>query len=174
MKSVNALTPLAGLLLLMAGSCAPGTAATPASAAAPAGGDTASARTFALTITSGNGVHHFDIELARTAAEQARGLMFRTNIPADGGMLFAPHPPQGGAPTQASFWMKNTPSPLDIIFIRVDGSIARIAENTTPFSETPVSSGEPVSAILELRGGRAAELGIAPDDRVDWPGRPRG
>ena len=165
-KIALVLAPLAAFSLLMTGACAPGNAS--------ASAESAPARTLALSITSSNGVHRFAIEVARTEAEQARGLMFRTDIPADGGMLFAPHPPQGGAPTEASFWMKNTPSPLDIIFIRADGSIARIAENTTPFSETPVPSGEPVSAILELRGGRSAELGIAPDDKVDWPGRPRG
>lgn len=69
--------------------------------------------------------------------------------------------------------MKDTPSPLDIIFIRADGTIARIAENTTPFSEVPVTSGEPVAAVLELRGGRTAELGIAEGDRVSWQGRSR-
>lgn len=96
--------------------------------------------------------------------------MFRTNIPKDGGMIFTPYPPQGGAPREASFWMKNTPSPLDILFIRADGTIARIAENAIPFSETALPSGEPVAAILEINGGRSAELGIAPDDKVTWPG----
>jgi hypothetical protein len=86
-------------------------------------------------------------------------------------MLFWPYPPGGGAPRAASFWMKNTPTPLDIVFIRADGTIARIAENTIPFSETQVPSGEPVAAVLELVGGRAAELGIAEGDRVTWPGR---
>jgi uncharacterized protein len=94
--------------------------------------------------------------------------MFRTDIARDGGMLFAPYPPEGGAPREASFWMKNTPTPLDIVFIRPDGTIATIAENTVPFSEAPVRSGEPVSAVLEILGGRAAELGIAPGDRVTW------
>jgi uncharacterized membrane protein (UPF0127 family) len=117
-------------------------------------------------------LHDFQVETAKTDAEQQRGLMYRTDIPRDGGMLFAPYPPSG-PPREASFWMKNTPSPLDIIFIRADGSIAHIAENTTPFSETPVPSGEPVAAVLELKGGRAAELGIAEDDIVSWPGSPR-
>lgn len=67
--------------------------------------------------------------------------------------------------------MKNTPSPLDIIFIRADGTIARIAENTAPQSETQIPSGEPVSAVLELRGGRALDLGIAEGDHVAWAGR---
>lgn len=122
-----------------------------------------------VNIQSANGVHRFSVETAKTEDDQQRGLMFRTDIPKDGGMLFAPYPPEG-PPRVASFWMKNTPSPLDIIFIRADGTIAHIAENTTPFSETPVESGEPVAAVLELRGGRTAELGISEDDKVSWPG----
>ena len=109
------------------------------------------------------------VERARTAAEQERGLMFRTDLGPDDGMLFYPYPPDGGPPREASFWMKNTPTPLDIIFIRRDGTIARIAENTVPFSEAPVPSGEPVAAVLELKGGRAAELGLSEGDRIDLP-----
>jgi len=124
-----------------------------------------------VTIQTGAGPKAFTVEVARTAAEQERGLMFRTNIPADGGMIFTPYPADGTGPREASFWMKNTPSPLDIIFIRPDGTIARIAENVVPYSETPVKSGEPVSAVLEINGGKAAELGIAPGDKVRWMGQ---
>ena len=95
--------------------------------------------------------------------DQARGLMFRTSMGADEGMIFPMSPPR-----VASFWMKNTPTPLDILFIRADGSIATIAENTVPFSQAPVSSREPIAAVLELVGGRTAELGIAEGDRVTW------
>jgi uncharacterized protein len=122
-----------------------------------------------VTITSSNGQHRFDVEVARTDTEQERGLMYRTNIPADSGMLFAPYPAEGGGPKEASFWMQHTPSPLDIIFIRADGTIARIAENTVPFSEDRIMSGEPVSAVLEINGGRAVDLGIAVGDKVSWP-----
>ena len=128
----------------------------------------APAATVTVTIASANGPHAFSVEVARTAAEQERGLMYRTGIPEDGGMLFAPYPPEGGPPREANFWMKNTPSPLDIIFIRADQSIARIAENAVPFDETPIPSGEPVAAVLELKGGRAATLGIAEGDTVSW------
>lgn len=121
-----------------------------------------------VTIESGGSRHTFKVDVARTKQEQARGLMFRTNIPADGGMLFAPYPAEGGGPKEASFWMKDTPSPLDILFIRADGTIAHIAENTVPFSTDQVRSGEPVSAVLELNGGRSAELGISVGDRVSW------
>ena len=121
-----------------------------------------------VTIQSGTNRHVFKVDVARTPEEQKRGLMFSTGIPADGGMLFAPYPPEGGPPREASFWMKDTPSPLDIIFIRADGTIATIAENTIPFSEDQVRSGEPVAAVLEINGGRAAELGISPGDKVRW------
>ena len=136
-------------------------------------GDTASApgavpATIALTITGADRRHVFRVEVAGTVEEQRRGLMFRPPLPDDGGMLFAPYPPDGGAARIASFWMKDTPSPLDIVFIRADRRIASIAENTPPFSESPVASTEPVVAVLELRGGRSAELGLAEGDRVAW------
>jgi uncharacterized protein len=127
------------------------------------------AKTVPVTITSAGGTHQFRVEVAKTPAEQQRGLMYRTDIGKSGGMIFAPYPPEGGPPREASFWMKNTPTPLDIIFIRPDGTIATIAENTVPFSEAPVPSGEPVAAVLEILGGRAAELGIAEGDKVSWP-----
>ena len=126
----------------------------------------------ALTVTSTTGAHPFSVEPAKTPAEQEKGLMFRTGIPKDEGMLFAPYPPEGGGPREASFWMKNTPSSLDIVFIRADGTIARIAENAVPMSETPIVSGEPVAAVLEINGGRASELGIGEGDKVRWPGGP--
>jgi len=122
-----------------------------------------------VTIAGAGGTHVFRVERATTVAEQTRGLMYRTDLQPDGGMLFAPYPPEGGGPRVANFWMKNTPTPLDILFIRADGTIATIAENTVPFSETPVPSREPVAAVLELVGGRAADLGIAEGDKVTWP-----
>ncbi|AXJ96013.1 MULTISPECIES: DUF192 domain-containing protein [unclassified Sphingomonas] len=121
-----------------------------------------------VTVTSANGTHRFVVERAVTAQQQERGLMFRTDLTPDGGMLFWPYPAGGGAPKEASFWMKNTPTPLDIVFIRADGTIATIAENAVPYSETPIPSGEPVAAVLELVGGRTSELGIAAGDKVDW------
>jgi len=125
-----------------------------------------------VTVQTRGGPRQFRVEVARTPAEQERGLMFRTNIPADGGMIFTPYPAVG-RPREASFWMKNTPTPLDIIFIRSNGTIASIAANAVPFSETSVRSGEPVRAVLEILGGKAAELGIAPGDKVSWQGQER-
>lgn len=122
-----------------------------------------------LTITTADGtVHRFVVEVAATEPQQQQGLMYRPPLAHNAGMLFAPYPPDGGPPRAANFWMKNTPSPLDILFIRPDRTIATVAENTVPFSEAPVPSGEPVSAVLELGGGRAAELGIAAGDKVAW------
>ena len=140
---------------------------------AVSGAAEAAAGKVALTIKSSNGAHAFKVEVAKTPDAQRDGLMFRTNIPKDEGMLFAPYPAEGGGPREASFWMKNTPSSLDIIFIRADGTIARIAENTVPFSEAPVASGEPVAAVLEINGGLSSELGIAEGDGVSWPGGPK-
>lgn len=118
--------------------------------------------------TSGGARHQFTVEVASTVDAQERGLMYRTNIGPNGGMLFAPYPPEGGPGKAASFWMKNTPTPLDIIFIK-DGTIVNIAENTIPYSEDPVASEGTVNAVLELVGGRSAELGIGPGDKVTWP-----
>jgi len=117
-----------------------------------------------LEIASKSGVHVFAVELASTPQEQATGLMFRRELPEGRGMLFDFHRDQ---PT--SFWMKNTYIPLDMIFIRGDGRILRIAENTVPLSETLIPSGGPVRAGLEVIAGTAKRLGIAPGDRVGHP-----
>jgi hypothetical protein len=114
-----------------------------------------------LEIATRNGVHVFAVEIASTPEEQAKGLMFRRELPEGQGMLFDFHREQ---PT--SFWMKNTYIPLDMIFIRGDGRILRIAENTVPLSEALVPSGGPVRAVLEVVAGTARKLGIAPGDRV--------
>lgn len=116
-----------------------------------------------LTVRSDGRRHNFVVEVARTPEEQAQGLMHRQAMEPNRGMLFPYDPPQ-----PASFWMKNTSIPLDIIFIRPDGTIGRIARNTEPMSLDPIPSLEPVSAVLEIAGGRAAELGIEPGDTVSW------
>jgi len=118
-----------------------------------------------LEIRSGVRVHRFIVEVARSPDEQARGMMFREEIGPQQGMIFPLSPPR-----VASFWMRNTLIPLDMLFVRQDGTIARIAANTVPHSEIPVTSGEPVAAVLELGGGRAEALGIEEGDRVSWPG----
>src|SRR5262247_2150871 len=117
-----------------------------------------------LEIASKSGVHVFAVELASTPAEQAKGLMFRRQLPEGQGMLFDFHKEQ---PT--SFWMKNTYIPLDMIFIRADGRILRIAENTEPHSTKIISSGGLARGVLEVIAGTAQKYGIQPGDRVAHP-----
>jgi uncharacterized membrane protein (UPF0127 family) len=114
-----------------------------------------------LEIASRTGVHAFAVELALTPDEQSRGLMYRRSLPEGQGMLFDFKRDQ-----ETSFWMKNTYVPLDMIFIRSDGRIHRIAENTEPLSERMVPSNGPVRAVLEVVAGTTRKLGIAPGDRV--------
>lgn len=116
-----------------------------------------------LTVTSGGNAHRFRVELALTPEQQAKGLMFRTKLGPDEGMLFPMDPPR-----PASFWMHNTVIPLDLLFIAPDGRVLNIAANAKPYDETPLKSAGPVKAVLELPGGRAAELGIAAGDRAEW------
>jgi uncharacterized membrane protein (UPF0127 family) len=115
-----------------------------------------------LTITSGKTVHKFTVEIAASPDEQERGLMFRREIAPDRGMIFPYKPPQ-----EVGFWMKNTWIPLDIVFIRSDGTIVRIT-HARPMDLTPLPSGEPISAVLEIAGGRAAQLGIKEGDIAHW------
>jgi uncharacterized protein len=119
-----------------------------------------------LEIASKSGVHIFGVEVASTPEEQARGLMFRRELPEMQGMLFDFHREQ---PT--SFWMKNTYVSLDMIFIHRDGRILRIEENTVPLSEDLIPAAGPVTvrAVLEVIAGTARKLGIAPGDRVTHP-----
>ena len=117
-----------------------------------------------LEIASQSGVHVFSVELADNDAERAKGLMYRKELPEGQGMLFDFHREQ-----DVSFWMQNTYIPLDMIFIRGDGRILRIAENTEPLSTRLIPSGGPVRAVLEIIGGSARKLGIAPGDRVASP-----
>lgn len=114
-----------------------------------------------VVIDSDHGPVSFKVEVAGNFASQERGLMYRTKMAPDAGMLFDFHQPQ-----YQTFWMKNTILPLDLIFIRQDGTISSIAPNAVPFSETSIPSAEPVRAVLEVNGGRAAVLGIEPDQRV--------
>jgi hypothetical protein len=114
-----------------------------------------------LEIVSGSGVHAFSVELATNDEERSRGLMFRKELPEGHGMLFDFDRDQ-----PVAFWMHNTYIPLDMIFIRGDGRILRIAENTEPLSDRLVPSGGAVRAVLEVIGGTARKLGIAPGDRV--------
>lgn len=120
-----------------------------------------------LRIRTQAGVHDFQVEVAATEEQQATGLMFVESLKPNEGMVFPFVPPR-----PASFWMKNTLIPLDMIFVRADCSIARIAVNTIPRSLEPVGTEEIVAAVLEIAGGRSVELGISEGDCVSWPGGP--
>jgi uncharacterized protein len=124
----------------------------------------ASAEQQTLEIASKNGVHVFTVELAVSDEERQKGLMFRKSVPEGTGMLFDFKRDQ-----DVSMWMHNTYVSLDMIFIRADGRIQRIAENTETESDKIISSGGPVRAVLEVAAGTAKKLGIAAGDRVGSP-----
>ena len=114
-----------------------------------------------LTIETKRGPVAFDIEIATTAAERAKGLMYRTELAPNAGMLFDFETDQ-----QVYMWMKNTYIPLDMLFIRADGRVASIATDTTPLSTQTIESGAVVRAVLELPAGTAKAKGIAIGDTV--------
>lgn len=114
-----------------------------------------------VEIVTGKGRARFQVEIAATPAEQKRGLMFRQSLPLDRGMLFTYAKPQ-----PAAFWMKNTLIPLDILYIAPSGRVLSIARNARPHDESPIPSGGLVLGVLEIAGGRAAQLGILPGDKV--------
>ncbi len=140
--------------------------ATPLAACQPAAEEVATAPSGLaerqISVETGEGeTHQFTVEVAETREQQNRGLMFRESLAPDRGMIFIYDDED-----VRGFWMRNTYIPLDIIYIRADGTIAKIHANTLPLSETPYSSLEPVKTVLEIAGGRAAELGIEEGDRV--------
>jgi uncharacterized membrane protein (UPF0127 family) len=122
------------------------------------------APTQTLEIASASGVHTFAIEFVANDADRSKGLMFRTELPEGRGMLFDFDREQ-----DIAMWMKNTLISLDMIFINGDGTIRRIAENTTPESLATIPSGGPVRGVLEVIAGTARKFGIKPGDRVAHP-----
>jgi len=129
---------------------------------APFGAQAASVQP--LEIVTKSGVQVFSVEMATTEKEKETGLMYRKELPDGKGMLFDFSPEQ-----QVSMWMKNTYIPLDMIFIRADGRILRIAENTEPMSTKIISSGGLAKGVLEVIAGTAQKYGITPGDRVAHP-----
>jgi uncharacterized membrane protein (UPF0127 family) len=117
-----------------------------------------------LEIVTKNGVQVFSVEMATTEQEKQTGLMYRKELADGKGMLFDFNPEQ-----EVSMWMKNTYVSLDMIFIRADGRILRIAENTEPMSTKIISSQGPARAVLEVVAGTAQKYGIRPGDRVGHP-----
>jgi uncharacterized protein len=116
--------------------------------------------------TQPGAVHRFQVEVARTRAEKQRGLMFRRTLPADHGMIFIYDVPQS-----LTFWMKDTPLPLDLVFINAAGRVVYIHERAVPWSEAPITTPVPVTMVLEVNAGLTRRLGIAVGDRVTVQGR---
>jgi uncharacterized membrane protein (UPF0127 family) len=117
-----------------------------------------------LTIISSTGPHRFKVDVAETPAQMTQGLMFRRSLAADGGMLF-----DYKEPTMATMWMRNTLIPLDMLFVDAQGRIVNIRQRAVPQSLDVIGAAAPVRAVIELNGGTAARLGIAPGDRVIHP-----
>ena len=115
-------------------------------------------------VTAGGQRHLFQVEVARTGADRAQGLMFRRSMAPDRGMLF-----DFERVEPVSMWMQNTYLSLDMLFVRPDGTIARIAANTEPLSTRTIPSGEPVLSVLEINAGTATRLGIKAGDRIEHP-----
>ncbi|TMM46140.1 DUF192 domain-containing protein [Qipengyuania marisflavi] len=156
------LAAAAAALTLAACSPQPAAQATPASESAASVHPVSGLAVIPLTVTSGSAVHRFRVEVAASNAEQSKGMMFRTEMGPDEGMIFP-----SDVPSARSFWMKNTPLPLDIIFIGTDGRILNV-EYGEPYKLEPVSSAGITANVLELNAGRAAALGIGPGDLVEW------
>ena len=168
MRLIGMLLPAALPLALLASAAAcsqggPGAAATAAAPAEPAVHPESGLPIIPLRVKSGGKWHKFRVEVASTPQQQSKGLMFRTALGADEGMLFVQNPPR-----RTAFWMRNTVIPLDIIYIGPDHRVLNIAANAVPYDETPLPAAGPSSGVLELNGGRAAQLGIVPGDRVEW------
>lgn len=117
-----------------------------------------------LEVRAAGGTYRFTVEVAQTPVHRERGLMFRTELAADAGMLFLHE-----GEREVSMWMKNTLIPLDMLFVAADGMIVRIAEETEPLSLRPISAGVRVKGVLEVPGGTSRRLGIVPGDRVVHP-----
>jgi uncharacterized membrane protein (UPF0127 family) len=116
-----------------------------------------------LTITTAKGAFEFQVEMADTEQERQRGLMFRKELPEGTGMLF-----NFRSERPVTFWMKNTYVPLDMIFIRSDGTVASVGKGV-PLSEQLVSSKGPVLGVLEVVAGTARKIGLKPGDKVRHP-----
>ena len=114
-----------------------------------------------VIIETRSGPRQFKMEIAADPATRENGLMHRKHLARDAGMLF-----DFGKPMMAAFWMKDTPLPLDMLFVRADGTISTVAANAVPFSTAEIVSAEPIRVVIEINGGMAQLLGISPGDRV--------
>ena len=149
--------------LLLAACSSPSGAGAAATPEAPATHAVSGLQVVPLTVRAGGKTHRFRVEVAASDEEQERGLMFRTEMGADEGMIFPKEPAQ-----QRSFWMRNTVIPLDMLFIGPDRKVVNVIANAEPYSLDSRPSVAPVIAVLELNGGRAAQLGIEAGATVSW------
>ena len=117
-----------------------------------------------IDLVTAGGVRKLHVELAVTPAELAYGLMFRTSLADDHGMLFL-----YSETREVRMWMRNTYIPLDMVFIRPDGTVLRVEPNTEPLSERIIESGGSVSAVLEMAGGATQRIGLKPGDKIIHP-----
>lgn len=117
-----------------------------------------------LVVHTSSGAHPFWVEIADEEPERQKGMMFRTDVPDDQGMLF-----QFDSVAERSFWMKNTSVSLDIAYLNPSGTIVSIARHTTPMSEAPIASNGGASGVLEVKAGRLDAIGAKPGDRVEHP-----
>ncbi len=115
-------------------------------------------------VTENGGQYAFQVEVARTDEQRARGLMFRKFMPQDRGMLFDFKTEQ-----PVMMWMRNTYMPLDMVFIARDGRVINVAENTEPLSERTIASAAPAFSVLELNAGVARKIGLKSGDRIEHP-----
>jgi uncharacterized membrane protein (UPF0127 family) len=148
------------LVMVPLAACSPGTVAEaqaqPQAATAPVADD------FHAVLHTANGDYPFTIEIADTPQEQQRGLMYRQDLAPDAGMLF-----DYGTERKVSFWMQNTYIPLDMVFIGADGTVKHIHPNARPLDPTSIPSRVPVRFVLEIPGGRAAEIGLKDGDTLE-------
>jgi uncharacterized protein len=114
-----------------------------------------------VEVATASGIHRFEVWIAADDESRERGLMHVRKLPPERGMLFVFDRPQ-----YAAFWMKDTPLPLDLVFIAPDGRVLNIAEDTRPLSLAPIESDGPVSLVLELAAGTAGRIQLAPGDRI--------
>jgi uncharacterized membrane protein (UPF0127 family) len=114
-----------------------------------------------IVIDTARGPRAFRVEVAADDPSRERGLMQRAHLATNAGMLF-----DFQRPVMTAFWMKDTPISLDILFVRADGTISTIAANAIPFSTAEILSAEPIRAAIEINGGLAHRMGIAPGDKV--------
>jgi uncharacterized membrane protein (UPF0127 family) len=158
---------LATALLTGAAACSP-VAASDSPGAGASAGETrihpeSGLAVIPLTVKTASGAHVFQVEVAASEREQARGLMFRKAMGADEGMIFPMNPPRATA-----FWMRNTVIGLDLVFIGADHKVLNIAANAVPYDETQLPSAGEAAGVLELNAGRAAQVGLKPGDTVTW------